>query len=102
MLSHRKSQNQVTLTSPRYGYYSHDKKIIYIPVKEKIYNSHATFDIKRTSGRYHSNQVKEQVQTLPTDAIPVDFYEQPESIFFKFALPSPPSINQPSLDQQKW
>jgi hypothetical protein len=62
-----------------------------------MYNSHQTFDIKRTSGRYHSGQIKEQVTTLPMDAIPADFYEYPESRFFKFALPTSPFRNPISM-----
>jgi hypothetical protein len=83
---------EVIRISPQHGYYSHDQQLTFIPVKKNRYHSHQTFEIKRKSGRYNPNQIKETVKTLPSDVIPADFFEYQESIFFKFALPTAPSM----------
>jgi hypothetical protein len=71
-------------------------------VTKNKYNRHQTFELKRTSGRYNPNQVKETVKTLPTDAIPADFYVHPESIFFKVALPTTPLIRPTPYNYRQW
>jgi hypothetical protein len=93
---------EVIRTSPRHGYYSHRSKEIYIPVGKDSYNTHQAFEIKRMSGRYDPNQVKKKASELPKDAIPEDFYEYPESIFFKFALPTAPVSEPKKHDNMKW
>jgi hypothetical protein len=93
---------EVIRISPRHGYSSPSEKLVYIPVNKNKYHSHQTFDIKRTSGRYHPNRIKAEATNLPLDAIPADFYEYPESIFFEFALPTPQTTNIAPNEDQQW
>jgi hypothetical protein len=100
-MEHDRSNPYITQTRILRSQREDNAKKIFIPIQKNMYNRHQTFDIKRTSGRYHSDQIKEQVTTLPMDAIPADFYEFPESIFFKFALPSPPFVHPIKYDLRR-
>jgi hypothetical protein len=77
---------EIQQTSPRYGYYSKNKRQIFIPIPQHKFKCFKAYDIQRKSARYDPTMVVETTTLLPNDAVPVDPYKYPDSTFIKFKL----------------
>jgi hypothetical protein len=92
---------EVNKTTPRLGYYSKMKRKLCIK-SGTTYTSYDATEIGRTSARFGPTQPSLIVTKMPSEFIPTDLYQYPESTLAKFDTVTTIPQGKPPNEPCKW